>query len=74
MSMVSEVVQMYQNYDFTTEVLVASVRSPMHIQHAAIMGADIATIPFKVMQSMTGHPLTSKGIEMFLADWNKSQK
>ena len=71
MSMVADVVQMYQNYDFTTEVLVASVRSPMHIQHAAIMGADIATIPFKVMQSMTGHPLTSKGIEMFLADWNK---
>ncbi|WP_409478758.1 fructose-6-phosphate aldolase [Pseudobdellovibrio sp. HCB154] len=71
MSMVADVVQMYQNYDFTTEVLVASVRSPMHIQHAAIMGADIATIPYKVMQSMTGHPLTSKGIEMFLADWNK---
>lgn len=71
MSMVADVVQMYQNYDFTTEVLVASVRSPLHIQHAAIMGADIATIPFKVMQSMTGHPLTTKGIEMFLADWNK---
>lgn len=71
MSMIADVVQMYQNYDFATEVLVASVRSPMHIQHAAIMGADIATIPFKVMQSMTGHPLTTKGIEMFLADWNK---
>lgn len=71
MAMVADVVQMYQNYDFATEVLVASVRSPMHIQHAAIMGADIATIPFKVMQQMTGHPLTSKGIEMFLADWNK---
>lgn len=71
MSMVADVVQMYQNYDFNTEVLVASVRSPMHIQHAALMGADIATIPFKVMQQMTGHPLTSKGIEMFLADWNK---
>lgn len=73
MTMVADVVQMYQNYDFATEVLVASVRSPLHIQHAAIMGADIATIPFKVMQQMTGHPLTSKGIEMFLADWNKSQ-
>ena len=71
MGMVADVVQMYQNYDFATEVLVASVRSPLHIQHAAIMGADIATIPFKVMQSMTGHPLTTKGIEMFLADWNK---
>ncbi len=71
MSMVADVVQMYQQYDFTTEVLVASVRSPLHIQHAAIMGADIATIPYKVMQQMTGHPLTTKGIEMFLADWNK---
>ncbi|MFN3695821.1 MAG: fructose-6-phosphate aldolase [Pseudobdellovibrio sp.] len=73
MSMVADVIQMYQNYDFSTEVLVASVRSPMHIQHAAIMGADIATIPFKVMQQMTGHPLTTKGIEMFMSDWNKSQ-
>ncbi len=73
MSLIADIVQMYQNYDFKTEVLVASVRSPMHIQHAAILGADIATIPFKVMQQMTGHPLTTKGIEMFLADWNKSQ-
>lgn len=72
MMMVSEVVQMYHNYDFSTEVLVASVRSPMHIQAAALMGADIATIPFKVMQQMTGHPLTTKGIEMFMADWNKA--
>lgn len=74
MMMVSEVVQMYQNYDFATEVLVASVRSPMHIQAAALMGADIATIPFKVMQQMTGHPLTTKGIEMFMADWEKANK
>ena len=74
MSMVADTVQMYQNYDFSTEVLVASVRSPMHIQEAALIGADIATIPYKVMQQMTGHPLTTKGIEMFMADWNKSQK
>lgn len=73
MMMVNEVIQVYRNYDFATEVLVASVRSPMHIQNAALMGADIATIPFKVMQQMTGHPLTTKGIEMFLSDWNKSQ-
>jgi transaldolase len=73
MSMVNEVIQVYRNYDFATEVLVASVRSPMHIQHAALIGADIATIPYKVMQQMTGHPLTTKGIEMFMADWNKSQ-
>ena len=73
MSLIADIVQMYQNYDFKSEVLVASVRSPMHIQQAALIGADIATIPFKVMQQMTGHPLTTKGIEMFMADWNKSQ-
>ncbi|MFZ3230062.1 MAG: fructose-6-phosphate aldolase [Pseudobdellovibrio sp.] len=74
MAMVGEVVQMYQNYDFATEVLVASIRSPLHIQHSALIGADIATIPFKVMQQMTGHPLTTKGIEMFLADWKNANK
>lgn len=74
MTMVNQVIQMYQNYDFDTEVLVASVRSPMHIQIAAEMGADIATIPFKVMQQMTHHPLTDKGIKAFLDDWNKAQK
>lgn len=74
MLMVQQVIQMYQNYDFQTEVLVASVRSPMHIQIAAEMGADIATIPFKVMQQMTHHPLTEKGIQQFLADWAKGQK
>lgn len=74
MAMVNQVIQMYQNYDFDTEVLVASVRSPMHIQLAAEMGADIATIPFKVMQQMTHHPLTDKGIKAFMDDWNKAQK
>lgn len=74
MQMVAEVIQMYQAYDFKTEVLVASVRSPMHIQTAALMGADIATIPFKVMQQMTQHPLTDKGIKLFMDDWNKANK
>lgn len=74
MAMVDQVIQMYRNYDFTTEVLVASVRSPMHIQLAAEMGADIATIPFKVMQQMTHHPLTDKGIKQFMDDWNKGLK
>ncbi|WP_413559247.1 fructose-6-phosphate aldolase [Bdellovibrio sp. HCB209] len=74
MEMVNQVIQIYQNYDFATEVLVASVRSPMHIQFAAQMGADIATIPFKVMQQMTAHPLTDKGIKLFMDDWNKVQK
>lgn len=74
MEMVNQVIQIYQNYDFATEVLVASVRSPMHIQHAAMMGADIATIPYKVMQQMTHHPLTDKGIKLFMDDWNKVSK
>lgn len=73
MSMVNDVIEVYRNYDFSTEVLVASVRSPIHIQTAALMGADIATIPFKVMQQMTDHPLTTKGIELFMSDWNKAQ-
>lgn len=73
MQMIAQCVQIFQNYDFATEVLVASVRSPMHIQVAAEMGADIATIPFKVMQQMTQHPLTDKGIKAFMDDWNKAQ-
>ncbi len=73
MALAADIIEMYRNYDFKTEVLVASVRSPMHIQQAALLGADIATMPFKVMQQMTGHPLTTKGIELFMADWNKSQ-
>ena len=72
--MVSQVIQIYQNYDFSTEVLVASVRSPNHLLLAAQMGADIATIPYKVMQQLTQHPLTDKGIKMFMDDWNKAQK
>ncbi len=72
LEMVEEIIQMYQAYDFRTEVLVASVRSPLHIQKAAAMGADIATIPYKVMQQMTQHPLTDRGIKQFMDDWNKA--
>jgi transaldolase len=74
MEMVRQIVTIYQNYDFATEVLVASVRSPMHIIQAAEMGANIATIPFKVMQQMTQHPLTDKGIKLFMDDWAKAAK
>lgn len=74
MDMVSQTIQIYQNYDFKTEVLVASVRHPTHLLHAASMGADIATIPFKVLQQLTAHPLTDKGIKQFLDDWNKAKK
>jgi transaldolase len=74
MELIEQCVQIYQNYDFDTKVLVASCRSPMHIQNAALIGADYATIPFKVMQQLTHHPLTDKGIKVFMDDWNKAQK
>lgn len=74
MEMVSQTIQIFQAYEFSTEVLVASVRSPNHILAAAKMGADIATIPLKVMQQLTHHPLTDKGIKIFMDDWNKAAK
>lgn len=72
MNLIAQIVQIFQNYDFATEVLVASVRSPLHLQASAELGADIATIPFKVMQQMTQHPLTDRGIKQFMEDWNKA--
>lgn len=74
MMMVSQTIQIFQNYEFPTEVLVASVRHTGHLLTAADMGADIATMPLKVMQQMTHHPLTDKGIKMFLDDWNKANQ
>jgi len=74
MEIVSQIVSMYDNYGFATEVLVASVRSPLHILDAALMGADVATIPFGVLQKLAKHPLTDVGLEKFLADWEKKTK
>ncbi len=71
MELVEEIITIYDNYGFETEVIVASVRNPIHVLDAALMGADIATIPFKVIQQLTKHPLTDIGVEKFLADWNK---
>lgn len=68
MEMVSQITQIFQNYDMDTQVLVASVRHPIHIMQAALMGADIVTVPYKVMQGIVGHPLTDKGIAQFLKD------
>ncbi|MCI5145224.1 MAG: fructose-6-phosphate aldolase, partial [Candidatus Electrothrix sp. AR3] len=62
------------NYNLKTEVIVASVRSPMHVTQSALIGADIATIPYKVIAQMARHPLTDIGMEQFLADWEKRQK
>jgi transaldolase len=68
---VEEIITIYDNYGFETEVIVASIRNPIHVLDAALMGADIATIPFKVIQQLTKHPLTDIGVEKFLADWKK---
>lgn len=73
MAMVAEIVQIFRNYDYSTEILVASVRGPQHIQQAALLGADICTVPYKVLQGLSQHPLTDRGIDLFLADWKKSQ-
>ena len=74
MEIVEQIITIYNNYGYETEVIVASVRHPRHVLEAALMGADIATIPFKVIEQLAKHPLTDKGIDMFLADWKKIPK
>ena len=73
MDLIKQIVEIYDNYEFTTEVLVASVRHPMHIVQAARMGADICTCPAAVIEASLKHPLTDIGIERFLKDWEKAQ-
>jgi len=74
MDLISDIMTIYDNYGYSTEVIVASVRSPTHVLDAALIGADIATIPFKVILQLAQHPLTDRGIASFLADWEKRQK
>lgn len=69
MDLISQVVQIYSNYNFETQVLVASVRHPMHVAEAALIGADVCTIPFGVINRLFNHPLTDIGLEKFLSDW-----
>jgi transaldolase len=71
MDLIRDVVQIYNNYEFKTQVLVASVRHPIHVVEAALMGADICTLPAKVFEQMLKHPLTDRGVEQFLKDWEK---
>ncbi len=71
MQLIRDIVQIYDNYGFATEVLAASIRHPMHIVDCALAGADVATLPFKVIQQLVKHPLTDKGLDAFLTDWNK---
>jgi transaldolase len=74
MDLVRQIMAIYNNYGFGTEVIVASVRNPLHVVDAALAGAHIATIPFSVIDQMVKHPLTDIGIEKFLADWKKVEK
>ena len=69
MGLISDIVDIYANYDFATEVLVASARGPQHIVDAALLGADVVTLPPKVLDQMYQHPLTDKGLDAFLQDW-----
>ncbi|OGW07061.1 MAG: fructose-6-phosphate aldolase, partial [Nitrospinae bacterium RIFCSPLOWO2_02_39_17] len=74
MDIVGQIVTIYDNYDFSTEVIVASIRNPLHVVEAALLGADISTIPFNVIKQLVKHPLTDIGIEKFLSDWKKVPK
>jgi transaldolase len=74
MEIVGQIVQIYENYGYQTEVLVASIRHPMHLVEAALMGADVATMPFAVINKLFNHPLTDIGLEKFLNDWKKLEK
>lgn len=73
MDLIRQIVTIYRNYAFETEVLVASVRHPLHVVEAAMIGAHICTMPFKVIDQLIKHPLTDIGLEKFLADWHKGQ-
>jgi transaldolase len=74
MDLISDIMTINDNYGFAAEVIVASIRNPMHVLEAALIGAEIATIPYKVIAQLAKHPLTDIGMEKFLADWDKRQK
>lgn len=74
MDLVGDIVTIYDNYGYQSEIIVASVRSPQHVLDAALLGADIATIPYKVIAQLAKHPLTDLGVAQFLADWEKRKK
>jgi transaldolase len=74
MQLVEQIAEIYANYAYDTEIIVASIRNPLHVLDSALAGADIATIPFSVLSKLAAHPLTDKGIQAFLADWEKTKK
>jgi len=74
MELIDQIMTIYENYNFTTEVIVASIRHPLHVVDAALTGAHVATIPFKVIEQLSKHPLTDIGIDRFMKDWEKVPK
>jgi transaldolase len=74
MALIAQIVEIFHNYDFATKVLVASVRHPIHVLEAARIGADVATLPYNVIEQLAKHPLTDAGLKKFLADWEKVPK
>ena len=74
MDLISDIMTVYRNYGYESEVIVASIRNPLHVMDAAMIGADIATIPLKVIEQLAKHPLTTNGVAQFLADWEKRKK
>jgi transaldolase len=74
MALIAQILEIFRNYDFATKVLVASVRHPLHVLEAARLGADVATIPFNVLDQLAKHPLTDLGLKKFLSDWEKVPK
>jgi transaldolase len=71
MGLIGEIVTIFENYRMETEIIVASIRHPRHVVEAALLGADVATIPYAVMAKLVQHPLTDAGIQRFLSDWRK---
>lgn len=74
MELIEQIVQIFTNYDFDTQIIVASVRNPLHVLNSALIGADIATIPHGVLKKLAAHHMTDKGIDAFMADWNKKNE
>jgi superfamily II DNA or RNA helicase len=72
--LVEQIVEIYSNYAYDSEIIVASVRNPLHVLESAVMGADIATLPLSVLKKLAAHPMTDKGIKAFLSDWEKAKK
>jgi transaldolase len=74
MQLIADIRQIYTNYGYKTQILAASIRHPVHVTKSALLGADVATVPYKVLQMMFKHPLTDAGLAKFMEDWEKLQK